>query len=146
MSISGLTSCWIFGPRKHVAELNDCSRPRFDIAGTLNNRQMDRRGLARQLPAMPGRSQHIPTGRDQYRKTFSGRKALSVDFNHGLARISPISADAAVETGQVQCPVKSSTSSPAQSDNLGLTTKAKIQLHRHCGEGGFYATRKHHQK
>jgi hypothetical protein len=42
--------------------------------------------------------------------------------------------------------VKSSTSSPAQSDNLGLTTKAKILLHRRCGAGGFYATRKHHQK
>ena len=34
LAISGLTSCWILGTQKQVAELNHRYRLRFDIAGT----------------------------------------------------------------------------------------------------------------
>ncbi len=63
------------------------NRPTIPIAvrhcrHTLNNRPIDRSGLARQIPSMPETIKAHPNWQDQYRETFSGKKALSIDFDN----------------------------------------------------------------
>ena len=143
---SGLGTPWpVAGASGQIPCCRSIARSANAILRGTQRSSLRRPGLASDLHKSPTRVSGVPPIRrhpfpDRVVRLVNAVVRAAVDGDGSLAPMAGSHAEPTapgatpmqpLRLDRRKCPVKSSTSLPAQSDNLGLTTEAKIHLHRY---------------